>query len=145
VFEANSDAEFQTPAGDHIDYSNVLGKAYWIVKRHDEHARRDADPFRAGGDCSGYRQNRGEVAVFDEMVLREPTVVESVRACRSMRSDRGLRRRVGPGAGATSMGFGSRTKDRSVFFDYPDSWLTSPDYLPFVGGRWMGHLKKVSV
>jgi hypothetical protein len=78
VFEANSDAELQTPAGDHIDYSNVLGKAYWIVKRHQEHARRDADPFRAGCYSSGYRQNRGEVAVFDEMVLRKPNVVESV-------------------------------------------------------------------
>jgi len=78
VFEANSDAELQTPAGDHIDYSNVLGKAYWIVKWHQEHARCDTDPFSAGGDGSGDGQNRGEVAVFDEMVLREPNVVESV-------------------------------------------------------------------
>src|SRR6266446_5180388 len=51
-----------------------------------------------------------------------------------MRSDRGLRRRVGPGTGATAMGFGNRTKDQSVFFDYPDSSTNLSDNSDFFGG-----------
>ena len=121
VLEANSDAELETTAGDHIDYCDILGQAYGIVKRHQKHARCDADPFGARGDRCGYRQNRGEVAVFDEVVLREPNVVESVvLAPRDLIEGLGVEsvRRTG----ATAMGFGNRTKDQSVFFDYPESW-----------------------
>ena len=37
VLEANSDAEFQTAAGDHINHCYILGKAHGIVKRHQYH------------------------------------------------------------------------------------------------------------
>src|ERR1700722_5839922 len=69
VVEADSDAELETPAGDHIDYSNVLSKAYWIVKRHQEHARRNANPFCSSGDRGSHRHNRRQIAVFDKVML----------------------------------------------------------------------------
>jgi hypothetical protein len=47
-FEANPDAELETTAGDHIDCRDVLGKAYGIMKRHQEHAGYEADPVGAG-------------------------------------------------------------------------------------------------
>ena len=77
-FEADPGAELETTAGDHINGRNVLGKAYGIVERHQEHAGYDADPLGAGGDRRGYGQDRGQIPVFDEVVLRQPHIVKPV-------------------------------------------------------------------
>src|SRR6266404_7368350 len=77
-FEADPGAELETTAGDHINGRNVLGKAYGIVKRRQEHAGYDADPLGAGGDRRGHGQDRGQIPVFDEVVLRQPHIVKPV-------------------------------------------------------------------
>src|SRR6266481_473031 len=77
-FEADPGAELETTAGDHINGRNVLGKAYGIVKRYQEHAGYDADPVGAGGDRRGYGQDRGQIPVLDEVVLRQPHIVKPV-------------------------------------------------------------------
>src|SRR4029077_17936712 len=71
-------AELETTAGDHIDCRDILGKADGTVKRHQEHAGYDADPVGAGGDRRGYEQDRGQISVFDEVVLRQPDIVKPV-------------------------------------------------------------------
>src|SRR6202023_1457865 len=76
--EADPGAELETTAGDHIDCRYILGKAYGIVKRHQEHAGYDADPLGAGGDRRGYGQDRGQIPVFDEVVLRQPHIIKPV-------------------------------------------------------------------
>src|SRR5579862_1392685 len=78
VFEADADSELETAAGDDIDYCNVLRQAHGIVKRRQEHAGCDANLLGTSGDRRGYRQDRGKVPVLDEVVLREPNVVESM-------------------------------------------------------------------
>jgi hypothetical protein len=50
----------------------------WIVKGHQEHPGRDADPCDTRGDRRGCGQNRREIAVVDEVVLRQPHVVKAV-------------------------------------------------------------------
>ena len=54
------------------------GKPDRIVKRHQQHARCDADVVGAGGDRRGGGQDRGEVAIFDEMVLGQPDIIEPI-------------------------------------------------------------------
>src|SRR5271166_6091065 len=76
--EADAGAELETTAGDHIDCRNILGKAYGIVKRHQEHSGYDADPLGAGSDRRGYGQNRGKIPIFDEVVLRQPDIIKPV-------------------------------------------------------------------
>jgi hypothetical protein len=94
------------------------------------------NPFRAGGDGSCYRKNRGEVAVFDKMVLREPNVVESVVLAPS---DLIEGRGVELVRGLVPVRWVSEVvpKTKAYFSTIPTSWLASPDYLPFVGGRWL--------
>ncbi len=77
-FEADPGAELETTPGDDIDCRNVLGKAYGIVKRHQEHSGYDADPVGAGGDRRGYGQDRGQIPVLDDVVLRQPHIVKPV-------------------------------------------------------------------
>ena len=48
------------------------------MKRHQQHARCDADPIGAGSDRRGCRQDRRQVPVFDEVVLRQPDVIKPV-------------------------------------------------------------------
>jgi len=48
------------------------------VKRHQEHSGGDAEPVGAGGDRRGYGQDRGQISVFDEVVLRQPDIIEPV-------------------------------------------------------------------
>jgi hypothetical protein len=48
------------------------------VERHQQHAGCDADAVGAGGDCCGGGQDRGKVAVFDEVVLRQPDIIKPV-------------------------------------------------------------------
>jgi hypothetical protein len=49
-----------------------------MVKGHQEYPGRDADPLRAGSDRCSDGQNRREIAVVDEVVLRHPYIVEAV-------------------------------------------------------------------
>jgi len=77
-FEADAGAELETTAGDDIHCRNILGKAHGIVKRHQEHAGYDADPFGTDGDRRGYGQDRGKIPVFDEVVLRQPNIIKPV-------------------------------------------------------------------
>ena len=55
AFKADPDTELETAAQDDINGRNILGKSDRIVKRHQQHARCDADPVGAGGDrrCGG--------------------------------------------------------------------------------------------
>jgi hypothetical protein len=76
--EADPHTELETAARDDIDGRNILGKADRIVERHQQHAGCDADAVGAGGDRRGGRQNRGEIAVLDEVVLRQPDIIEPV-------------------------------------------------------------------
>ena len=76
--EADPSAELETAAGDHIDGGNLLGEAYGIVKRDQEHAGYDADPVGAGSDRRGYGQDRGQIPVFDEVVLGQPDIIKAV-------------------------------------------------------------------
>jgi hypothetical protein len=75
-FDADPGAELETTAGDHINGRNILGKAYGIVKRHQEHSGYDTDPVGAGGDRRGCGQDRGQTPVFDEVVLRQPHIIK---------------------------------------------------------------------
>jgi hypothetical protein len=77
-FEADAGAKLETTAGDDVDRRDILGKTHGIVKRHQQHPGNDADPVRAGGDRRGYRQDRGEIPVFDEVVLRQPDIIKPV-------------------------------------------------------------------
>src|SRR5215831_12207619 len=77
-FEAKTDTELEPTARDDIDDGDILGQAHGVVKRHQEHPGRDADPLRAGSDCCSDGHNRREIAVVDEVVLRHPYVVEAV-------------------------------------------------------------------
>src|SRR5271169_7161726 len=77
-FEADSGAELETAAGDNIHCRDILGKAYGIVKRHQQHSGYDADPSGAGGDRRDYGQNRGKIPIFDEVVLRQPDIIKPV-------------------------------------------------------------------
>jgi hypothetical protein len=100
------------------------------VEGHQEHARCDADPFGACGDRCGHRHNRGEVAVFDEMVLGEPNVVESV-----VITPRDLIQRfaVEPIVGLPPLRWIPKVipKTKTLFSDDPDSWFASLDFLVF--------------
>src|SRR5689334_8451067 len=49
TFEADPDTKFETAARDDINGRNILGKAYRIVERHQQHAGCDADAVGAGG------------------------------------------------------------------------------------------------
>ena len=49
---ASADSDLETPARNDVDHRDILGKAYRVVKRHQQHARRDADPLGASGDRS---------------------------------------------------------------------------------------------
>src|SRR5260370_3975397 len=73
--EADPSAELETTAGDDVDCRDIFGKAYGIVKRHQEHSGDDADPVGASGDRRGYVQNPGKISGLDEVVLREPHIV----------------------------------------------------------------------
>src|SRR5215471_2588974 len=77
-FEAKTDTELEPTARDDIDDGNILGQAHGVVKRHQEHPGRDADPLCAGSDRCSDGHNRREIAVVDEVVLRHPYVVEAV-------------------------------------------------------------------
>jgi len=48
------------------------------VKRHQQYPGYDADSSGAGGDSRCYGQNRGEISVFDEVVLRQPNIIKAV-------------------------------------------------------------------
>jgi len=48
------------------------------VKRHQEHAGYDADPVGAGSDRRGDGQDRGQIPVFDEVVLGQPHIVKPI-------------------------------------------------------------------
>jgi hypothetical protein len=48
------------------------------VKRHQQHARCDADPIGAGGDRRGGGEDRGKITVFDEVVLGQPDIIKPV-------------------------------------------------------------------
>jgi hypothetical protein len=76
--EADAGAELETAPGDDIDCRDILGKADRIVKRHQEHARCDADPIGAGSDRRGCGQYRGKISVFNEVVLRQPNIIKPV-------------------------------------------------------------------
>jgi hypothetical protein len=78
AFEADPDAKLEATAGDHINGCNILGKAYRIVERHQQHAGCDTDPVGAGGDRRGGGQDRGKIAVLDEVVLGQPDIVIAV-------------------------------------------------------------------
>ena len=78
TFEADPDTKLETAARDDINGRDILGEAYGIVKRHQEHAGYDADPVGARGDRRGYRQNRGQIPILNEVVLRQPDVVKPV-------------------------------------------------------------------
>ena len=85
---------------------------------------------------SGYRHNRGEVAVFDEMVLREPNVVESVviAPCDLIEGFR-----VESVRGLVPLRWVSEIvpKTKAYFSTILTHGLTSPDNLPLLQGRWM--------
>jgi hypothetical protein len=78
AFEADPDTKFETAARDDINGRNILGKAYRIVERHQQHPGCDADAVGAGGDCRGGGEDRGKVAIFDEVVLGQPDIIEPV-------------------------------------------------------------------
>jgi hypothetical protein len=94
------------------------------VKRHQEYAGYNTDPVGAGGDRSGYGQDRGKMPVFDEVVLRQLNIINPVvlAPCDLLKDFA-----VEPigGTAAIALDFGSHTKDQSVFFDRRDSWLVS--------------------
>jgi hypothetical protein len=48
------------------------------VERHQQHAGCDTDPVGAGGDRRGGGQDRGKIAVLDEVVLGQPDIVIAV-------------------------------------------------------------------
>ena len=48
------------------------------MKRHQQHAGCNADPVGAGGNRRGGGEDRGKVAVFDEVVLGQPDIIEPV-------------------------------------------------------------------
>src|SRR5437016_3597988 len=49
---ASADSDLETAARNDVDYRDILGEAYGVVERHQEHSRRDADPLGASGDRS---------------------------------------------------------------------------------------------
>src|SRR5580704_2953940 len=78
ALEADPNAKLEATAGDHINGRNVLGQADRIVQRHQQHPGCDADPVGTGGDRRGGGQDRGKIAVFDEVVLGQPDIIETV-------------------------------------------------------------------
>jgi hypothetical protein len=75
------------------------------------------DPVGTGGDHGGGRQDRGKIAVFDEVVLGQSDIVETVVfAPRDLIEDFAVEP-IGWLA-PLCWGCGSRTKGRSGFFAY---------------------------
>ena len=70
-------AEVEPAAGDEVQRGGVLRDPDGVVQRKQQQERPDANPTGPRGDGGADRQQRGGVAVVDEVVLGEPRFVET--------------------------------------------------------------------
>ena len=75
----DAEAEFEPPAGDHVQGGRIFRHAHRIVQRQQQHAGADVDALGTGRDGAADGQHRRRVAVVEEVVLGEPDVVEAGR------------------------------------------------------------------
>ena len=76
---AQADTEDQPAAGDRVDDGGVLGDAQRVMQGKQQHPRADVDAAGAGGNGGGRREQRGAVAVIEEVMLGEPDVIVAHR------------------------------------------------------------------
>jgi len=67
-FEADPDPGLKAAARDDVDRRDILGQTDRIAKRHQEHARRDADTLGSGRYCGCRGEDRGQISIVDELV-----------------------------------------------------------------------------
>jgi hypothetical protein len=121
------DGEFETAAGNHITYGDVLGQAYWVMKPQQQHAGWNANSFGVGCDCGRHWEHRGRVAIVNEVMLGQPYVIEAMVLGRGY-FGRGFRRLGDRMFAAIVPGYESRSKGRSSLYDcrrYGLTWARS--------------------
>jgi hypothetical protein len=76
---AKSEAKLKPPAAQLVDHRGVLGEPDRVLKRREDDRSSDADRDRPRSDCGEHWEERRQVAIVSDMVLREPDGLEAKR------------------------------------------------------------------